>query len=189
MSAGYAGGRGTYVALLRGVNVSGQRAVPMAKLREALAAIGLLDVRTYLQSGNVVFRAANGSPEALSGAIHATIEREFGHDVDVLVLRADEFARIAGSNALLAEQDVDAAMLHVTFLFGPKDAGRIAGLTPPAAAGERVEPGDGVLYLYLPHGYGRTKLSGAYFERALQTRTTTRNWRTVTALAEMAAAR
>ena len=104
----------------------------------------------------------------------------------VLVLTAANLAHIATGNPFLAD-GADEKYLHVTLLFGPADADGFAGRDLPAQPGERAERAGPVIYLYLPHGYGRTKLNNAYFERALGTPATTRNWRTVLALVEVSA--
>lgn len=176
----------TFVALLRAVNVSGQNKIPMAELRRALGGLGLTGVETYMQSGNVVFDAQGDDPAEHAAAIHGLIEREFGHDVRVLVLTAAELAQVAAGNPFLADR-ADEKFLHATFLDVPVPEAAFAGLDLPAQEGERAERAGAVIYLYLPHGYGRTKLNNAYFERALGTPATTRNWRTVLALVEVSA--
>jgi uncharacterized protein (DUF1697 family) len=174
----------TFVALLRAVNVSGQNRIPMAELRRALGGLGLAGVDTYLQSGNVVFDAQGDDPGEHAAAIHGLIEREFGHDVRVLVLTAAELARAAAENPFVSSAAHDKA-LHVTFLFAPADADGFGGRDLPAQEGERAQRAGPVVYLCLPHGYGRTKLNNAYFERVLLTSATTRNWRTVLSLVAM----
>jgi len=174
----------TFVALLRAVNVSGQSKIPMADLRARLEAAGFGDVRTYVQSGNVVFAAQGDEPSEHAAAIHRLIERQFGHDVGVLVLTAAELAQAAAVNPFLAS-GTDEKALHVTFLFAPAGVDGLGGRELPAHDGERVQRAGPVIYLYLPHGYGRTRLNNAYFERALGTSATTRNWRTVLALVAM----
>jgi len=176
----------TFVALLRAVNVSGQNRIPMAELRRALGGLGLTGVETYLQSGNVVFVAASDDPAAQSAAIHELIAREFAHDVPVLVLTAADLAQVAAANPFRAD-GADEKLLHVTFLAGPVPAAAFGALRLPAQPGEEAVLAGRVVYLHLPHGYGRTKLNNAYFERVLGTSATTRNWRTVLALAQMSA--
>jgi uncharacterized protein (DUF1697 family) len=176
-----------FVALLRGVNVGGARKVGMAALRSALATAGFADVRTHLQSGNVVFSAHGGSAADHAASVGACIEREFGFKVDVLVLLCADVARIAASNPFLAENPrVDEGWLHVAFLLEPLEAEVFAACQLPADEGERALLGDGAVYLLLPHGVGRSKLA-AGVGRALGTPMTARNWRTVTALSEMCA--
>jgi len=184
----------TFVALLRAVNVSGQNGIPMAELRASMAASGYDDVRTYLQSGNIVFAAAAAAAaeQELAAEIHQLIAREFGHDVKALVLTAAELARVAAANPFLpAARDTAAVerFSHATFLEEPAPEAAFAGLALPAQPEEQAMlAADGrVIYLYLPHGYGRTKLNNGYFERHLGAAATTRNWRTVLALVEMSA--
>jgi uncharacterized protein (DUF1697 family) len=173
----------TFVALLRAANVGGTK-VDMAELRRGLDGLGLKNVQTYVQSGNVVFAAERDDPHELAAEIERLIKRTFDLDVKVLVLAAAELAQIAAANPFL-EAGTDAKFLHATFLFAKVTEAATAALALPAADGEQVSLVGRVLYLHLPHGYGRTKLSNAYFERALRTPATTRNWRTVTALVEM----
>lgn len=201
----------SYVALLRAVNVGGTK-LPMADLRALLEGLGLTNVRTYLQSGNAVFDAGDGTEPAsvLAMAIEARIERDLGPRVGVLVLPGEAMADVAAANPFLAtEGEGDEKILHSTFLFGPHGEADF-GEAPDAAycavykaAFKSLRlPGDEgeeaafvgapplatpVVYLKLPHGYGRTKLNNAWFERKLGTAATTRNWRTVLALAEMVA--
>jgi uncharacterized protein (DUF1697 family) len=175
-----------YVGLLRAVNVSGQNRVPMADLRAALEGAGLRDVETYVQSGNLVFEAEGDDAAEQAAAVHGVIEGAFGLDVTVLALAATELARVAAENPFLA--DADEKALHVTFLERPVDAAAFAGLKLPAAPGEAaaLAASGRLVYLHLPHGYGRTKLNNSFFERHLGTKATTRNWNTITKLLELA---
>jgi len=201
----------TFVALLRGINVGGHAPIPMAELRDSLAGLGFANVRTYLQSGNAMFEADAGSRQDHAAAIEVRIERDFGPRVGVRVLSAEEMARVAAANPFAAEPDAAEQWLHATFLlssasegdFGPATEEAFGAvyraafdkLTLPAQEGERAAfvgtppLATPVVYLCLPHGYGRTKLSNAYFERSLGAAATTRNWRTVRALEELSAGR
>jgi len=173
----------TFVALLRAVNVSGVK-LTMAELRSTLEALGLTDVQTYVQSGNVVFDATEDDPAAHTSVIQSAITAAFGLDVKVLVIGAADLARIARTNPFL-DAGADLRTLHATFLFEPVTEEAFAALEPPAREGEQFALGEQLVYLHLPHGYGRSKLSNAYFERTLRTPATTRNWRTVTTLVEL----
>ena len=170
----------TYVALLRAVNVAGRK-VGMAELREGMAQSGLHGVRTYVQSGNVVFEAESGEPGEHAAAIERLIAHDFGLESRVLVLTSQGLAQIAAANPFLAT-GADERSLHATFLFTPVAQTDFEVLRPPAQDGEEAALVGPVVYLHLPHGYGRSKLGNAYFERALRTPATTRNWRTVIAL-------
>ena len=179
----------SYVAMLRGINVSGSKPVKMEALRASFEALGFKQIRTYVQSGNVVFQAKERTAAPLGTKIAAKIKRDFGFEVPVLVLGAGELARVVEENPFLKQrgQKIDVTKLHVTFL-----------ATPPAAAGlkkmEGVSSGRDAfhclgrtIYLACPDGYGNSKLTNNAFERALAASATTRNWKTVTTLAAMAA--
>ncbi len=195
----------TFVALLRGVNVGG-RTLPMADLRRCLEGLGFANVRTYLQSGNAVFDA-DASATEIAARIGVRIERDLGMRVGVLVLTAGDLAAIAGANSFVGEAGVDEQYLHATLLFteaGEADFGEASTaaysevwrstfdkLDLPAVEGEQARftgappLATPVVYLSLPHGYGRSKLTNAYFERTLGATATTRNWRTIRALTEL----
>lgn len=191
----------TYVALLRAVNVSGQNRLPMAELRDRLTDAGLVDTRTHVQSGNVVFSTDHGDAPEAAAVVRDTIAREFGLDVVVIALSAKRMAQVVARNPL-AVGTVDQRTLHATFLSAavsaadferlvlPAQAEEMAafseGVSPAGAAPDAATSQGSVIYLRLPHGYGRTKLSNAWFERALKTTATTRNWRTVLKLTGMA---
>ena len=196
----------TFIALLRAVNVAG-RTLSMAGLRDSLTGLGFANVRTYLQSGNAVFDADDGPSQKHAAAVEVRIERDYGPRVAVLVMTADDIARVAAANPFFGDPDIDEECLHATFLFSAaseSDWGTASEaaysavyeaafdkLDLPVQEGERAAYvgvpalGSPVVYLSLPHGYGRTKLSNAAFERWLGTAATTRNWRTVRALVEL----
>ena len=178
----------TYLALLRGINVSGQNSIRMAELRDSFSALGFAGVETYLQSGNVVFSAGKAAEEKLAAAIQSRIYKDFGHEVPVLVISAAELDSIARSNPLWPESGGDEKLFHVTFLFQPVSSASFQMLKLPAAAGERAVMSGRVVLLHCPHGYGKTKLNNSYFERVLKVPATTRNWRTVLALQALCAA-
>ncbi len=158
----------------------------MAELAEALRGLGFGAVTTYLQSGNAVF-SATGRPERVAGSVEACLAERFGLGVPVLVRTQPEMEDLVEANPFLAE-GADPASLHVTFLAEePGPAAR--SLEPPPGAGrDRFVCAGREVFVHCPGGYGRTKLDNSFFERRLGTAATTRNWRTVTALAELAGA-
>lgn len=175
----------TYVALLRGINVSGQNSVRMPALQDSLSDLGLRNVQTYLQSGNAVFRAGKSDEAALAATIEARITQDFGHLVPVLVMSAEELNLLANSNPLWPKTGGEEKQFHSTFLFQPVSPSRFKALVLLAAPGERAVLVGRAVLLHCPHGYGRTKLNNGFFERALGVPATTRNWRTVLALQEL----
>ena len=174
----------TCVALLRAINVSGHNPLKMADLRALLEALGHRKVTTYLQSGNVVFSARTGTPAAIGATIERRIAKELGLDVIVLVRSKADLAKIAADNPL-AKRGVDAAHLHVTFLGERPDAAMVSAIDPKRFLPDTFAVARREVYLCCPNGYGRTKLNNAFFERALATDATTRNWKTVNALLAM----
>jgi uncharacterized protein (DUF1697 family) len=178
-----------FVALLRGINVSGQKQIRMADLQKSCEALGLKEVRSYLQSGNVVFCANRAQPRKLAVALKTRITEDFGHDVEVLVLPAKELNLVASSNPLWSRLGGEEKLFHGTFLFQPVSEDRFRKLKLPAQPGEQAVLAGRVVLLYCPHGYGRTKLNNNFFEKALGVPATTRNWRTVLVLKDLCTGR
>lgn len=172
----------TYLALLRGINVSGKNPIRMPELRDSVSRLGFRDVQTYLQSGNIVFRTDQTDVTTLAAKIKTTITQDFGHDVSVLVLSAKDLALIANSNPLWPKSGGEETLFHCTFLFQPVSAAAFKAFKLPAADGEHAVLIDSAILLHCPHGYGKTKLNNSFFERALGVPASTRNWRTVLAL-------
>lgn len=177
----------TWVALLRGINVGGHNSVSMAGLRGLLEEAGYGQVRSYVQSGNLLFEAP-GEAEMHVETIRGVIHRAFGCEVEVMVLSAARLIDIAASNPLLGVSGIDPAFCHATLFAKPVSLPAFSALALPAQPGERAVAVGRVVYVYCPHGYGRTKLNNAYFEKALGAPATTRNWKTISALRELCGA-
>jgi len=179
----------SYVAMLRGINVSGSKPVKMDALRASFEALGFKNVRTYVQSGNVVFDAKERAAAPLGPKIVARIKRDFGFDVPVLVLGAAELGKVVDENPFLRQrgQEIDATKLHVTFLAAAPAAAGLKKMEGVSSGRDAFRCLGTSIYLLCPDGYGNTKLSNNAFERALGAAATTRNWKTVTTLASLAA--
>lgn len=175
----------TYVALLRGINVSGQKAIKMADLRHTFERIKCHNVQTYVQSGNVVFHSTTASAAALVKKIEAAIAHDYGFDVSVILRTAQELRAVVTKNPFVAQHGVDPSTLHITFLSATpsKDALKKLDVVPSAPDQFRIIGQQ--IYLHCPNGYGKTKLSNSAFERWLSVPATTRNWKTVNALVAM----
>jgi uncharacterized protein (DUF1697 family) len=176
----------SYVAMLRGINVSGSKPVKMDALRASFEALGFKNVRTYVQSGNVVFEAKERAAAPLGPKIVARIKRDFGYDVPVLVLGASELARVVEENPLVRQRGIDLTKLHVTFLAGAPAAAGLKKMEGLSSGRDAFSCLGTTIYLLCPDGYGNTKLSNNAFERAVGASATTRNWKTVTTLAALA---
>lgn len=173
----------TFVALLRGVNV-GQNTLKMERLRELWSELGLKNVTTYVQSGNVVFDA-EGSPSSWSSAIELRLAGETRLPAAVFVRTVPELKNIIARNPFLKEEGIDPSKLHVTFLASAAGQGALKKLSAVNAGADRFRLSGKEVYLYCPNGYGRTKLSNNALERVLSVRATTRNWNTVNKLYEI----
>lgn len=174
--------------LLRGVNVGGQRRVPMDALREVAAAVGLIDPRTYVASGNLV-AGCEGDAQAAAAALEAASAARFGFAVDVIARDAAAWARYLAEDPF---PDVDAPNRVMLYLprRGSGDVAdvvrdAVAALQARLAPGERVTPTVAGAWAYYPDGVGRTKLTPAAIDAAFGAPTTGRNQRTVAALGAM----
>ena len=174
-----------YVALLRGINVGGHNPLPMADLRAIATASGLADVETYIQSGNVVGRSRKAAAK-VGAALHDAILDLAGIDARVVVRSRAELGALVAANPFLARAG-DEKHLHVSFLFEPGDPDAIAGVDPADYAPDEVSLQGVDAYLHTPNGFGRAKIASESMMRRLGIVGTVRSWRTVTALAGLAA--
>ena len=173
----------TYVALLRGINVGGKNMLPMKDLAGMFAAAECTKVRTYIQSGNVIFEAPVGAP-GIADTITANIEKRFGFRIPVILRSSQQLLKTIRDNPYLAAVE-DQRWLHVYFLANAPNARSIAALDPERSAPDAFHVRGQEIYLHLPNGMARTKLTNAYFDSKLSTTCTARNWATVLKLSEM----
>ncbi|MFV2113571.1 DUF1697 domain-containing protein [Micromonospora sp. LOL_025] len=173
-----------WVALLRGVNVGGAK-VAMADLRRLVTGLGHDDVRTYLQSGNVVFGSTVRDADALARGIERAIADELGLTVPVLVRSGRELAAVAGGNPY-ADREDDPTRLLVVFLATAPGRSAVDALAVPGGENLAFTVAGRDVYLHYPDGgYGRSKFTNNHLEKKLGVVATTRNWRSVRTLAEM----
>lgn len=173
-----------YIAMLRGINVGGHAKVSMADLRATFLGMGYGEVRTYIQSGNVLFDSS-GTAAKLQTTIEQGLEDRFGLGIKV-VLRTRPQLEAAIEHNPLSDGDRDGAKLHVTFLASKPAASRVSSLDTQGYLPDEFRVRGREVYVHCPDGYGRTKLNNAFFERAFGVTATTRTLRTVTTLASMA---
>jgi uncharacterized protein (DUF1697 family) len=171
----------TYIALLRGVNVSGQKIIRMAELQKQFAAAGATDPRTYIQSGNVVFTHSESSTATLRALLEKRLAAQFGFAVPTLVKTLKEFAAIAQANPLEPGLPEFGRRMYVCFFEKPPTAAAVAGIGPLTSDAERLVVKGAAGYVYYANGLGRAKLTSSVIERELGW-VTLRNWNTVTAL-------
>lgn len=178
------GREGVHVALLRGINVGGRNRLPMAVLAGFFRDAGCAGVRTYIQSGNVVFGASAALAGRITGLVAGRIADTLGLDVPVVTRPAAELRRIVKANPF-GDRGVDPRPLHVVFLADVPSRARVARLDPDRSPPDVFVVRGRDIYLHCPNGMGKTRLTNAYFDSVLETTSTVRNWRTVLALADM----
>lgn len=166
-----------WLALFRGINVGGKNSLPMARLKGYLESIQLTNIKTYIQSGNVVFDSASKSAKSVHSAILSRIEEEHSFCPQLLLLKKDEL-QIAIDRNPFPEAASEPQSLHFCFLEELPKQLNFKAIDQSRSPTERYELVDRVFYLHAPDGVGRSKLA-ATVERHLAVMTTARNYRTV----------
>lgn len=177
----------TFISILRGINVSGQKKMVMTGLKTLYQNLGFKDVVTYIQSGNVIFKTEkNTTNSELASKIEQAIFTTYNFNVPVITRSAKELADIISANPFLKNKEINPEKLHVTFLSGfPKQANYESTNDLDYLPDRFIIIGKEV-FLYCPDSYGETKLSNKFFENKLTVSATTRNWKTVNKLFEIA---
>lgn len=174
------------ICLLRGVNVGGNNKLEMKALRALCESLGLRNVQTYVQSGNVVCDAPEKDADGLPQKLGAAMEKSFGFKPDIVVRSLDELRDAIARNPFAAQAATEPSKLLVVFFDAAPDQDKIRARK---ATDEQWHQSGRELYIYFPKGQGQSKLSFAPFDRgSAKVSWTGRNWNTVTKLAEMATA-
>lgn len=176
---------GMHVALLRGINL-GRRRIPMKDLARIFEEAGCADVRTYIQSGNVVYRAGAALARRIPDLVQAAIAEGYGFDAPVVTRTAAEIAAIVRANPYADKAAAEPKSVHVAFLKDRPVARAVSALDPDRSPPDSFVVRGREIYLHYPNGAGRSKLTNPWFDARLRTVSTSRNWRTVTTLEEMA---
>lgn len=173
----------TWIALFRGLNVGGKNKLKMADLRTTLAAMPVQHVRTYIQSGNAIFASALGA-EALAATIRGAVCDAHGIETSVMLRDAETFHRIAAAHPFA--EGADERRLAVAFLEEAPAASSVAEFDETCYAPDVCALQDRQVFVFAPSGFGKTRLTNSWLEKQLGVPATTRNWRTVRKLSEMA---
>lgn len=176
---------GTYVALLRGINVGGHRKVPMKELAALCGTLGWQDVRTYVASGNVVFRSSAKSTEKLRLALEEALAERFGFDVSVVLRTGADIVRVSESNPFGEAAAKLGSEHYVCYLAAKPDPAKLGALVLPESDPTKLVADGTEVYLHTPKGYGNTKFENNFIERKLGVVSTARNWNTAMTLARM----
>jgi uncharacterized protein (DUF1697 family) len=174
-----------HVALMRGLNVGAANRIGMPVLAELFSRHGAADVRTYIQSGNVVYAAAPKVAAALPRKVSQALEDERGLSVPLVTRTAQELEAVSKNNPFL-KAGADLKTLHVVFLADEPAKDAVAKLDPKRSPGDELVVRGRDIYLRLPNGVAKTKITNAWLDSTLKTTSTLRNWNTVLALVELA---
>jgi len=172
----------TYISILRGINVGGHRMIKMDALRQLYADLKFGNVKTYIQSGNVVFQSSDSDVENIEKIITKSINDKFGFEVPVIVLEFERLKQIASNNPFLSDLSKKPLYFHITFLSSCPDSENSKKLLETKFENEDYSIIDNVVYLYCPSGYSNSKLTNSFLENKLRVQATTRNWNTTNEL-------
>lgn len=173
-----------FIALLRGINVTGRNKVPMADLRTLCSKNGMTEVETYIQSGNLVV-SATGSAADLEKQLEALIEKKFKLTIPVIVRRASDWPAYMKANPFPEASATEPNAVMLALSKKKPNAEALAGLRERAVRGERLELVGDALWIHFKDGVANSKLAPGLFDRLVGSPVTTRNWRTVVKLGEM----
>jgi len=176
-----------YIALLRGINVSGHNKIKMAELKQLFHDLGFTNVKTCIQSGNVLFKSEEIEPLKIEQSIVDAIENKFKYTIKVLVLTKNQIESIYNSNPFIEKiKNLDRTKLFTTFLNSAPNLEDISELNELInSIDDEYKIIDNTIYLYCPNGYGKTKLNNNLVEKKLKVNATTRNWKTITKIFEL----
>ncbi|NOG47635.1 MAG: DUF1697 domain-containing protein [Calditrichaeota bacterium] len=173
----------TFISLLRGINVSGQKLIKMADLRELYFGLGFTDVQTYIQSGNVIFKTQQTDRKKIITKIENAINEKYGFHVPVQIRSQDEIKTVIDNLPIKGEREFN--RLLVTFLSEIPETIPMDEIKKFMAPDDDIVIKDREIYFYFPEGLGKSKLDNKTLERKLNVKTTARNWKTVNKLYEM----
>jgi uncharacterized protein (DUF1697 family) len=177
----------TYIGLLRAINLAGLNQVAMADLRALVTGLGFADVKTLLQSGNVIFRTGSRAAAGLERALEKALHADLGVQTDFFVRSASEWEALVDANPFRREAQRDPGRLIALVLRDAPDQSRVRDLQKAIVGREVVRAGGRHAYIVYPDGQGRSRLTVALIEKKLGTRGTARNWNTVLKLRALAA--
>ncbi|HEY6127690.1 MAG TPA: DUF1697 domain-containing protein [Candidatus Acidoferrum sp.] len=175
-----------FVSMLRAVNVGGHSIIQMETLRELYSALKFENPQTYLQSGNVIFKASERNPKLIAKRIQQAIEKKFVCRTEIILRTTPELRAVFAGNPFARRRDVPPNKLLVCFLSANPGPEARENLRKQKFQPEELHAADRELYIYFPDGAGKSKLPWPRIDKILQTRGTCRNWNSVTKMLELA---
>jgi uncharacterized protein (DUF1697 family) len=176
----------TYISMLRGINVSGQKKINMQELKALYEGLNLGNVRTYIQSGNVVLEAEETGASDLSIIIEQKLFENYGFAVPVIIRSVADIQAVIADNPFLQRENIETDKLYITFLWNEASPENAAKLQAINYTPDECIIDNRAVYILCPSGYGRTKLTNTFIENKLKTIATTRNWQTINELLKLA---
>lgn len=174
----------TWIALLRGINVSGRNIIPMAELRVCCTKLGYQSVQTYIQSGNIIFQT-DASAAQIETALEQAIHSHFNLHIPVIVRHATDWPSYIANNPFPDQSQSQANLVMLALSKAVPAADAVAKLRERAVSGEQIEQVGDALWVYYADGVARSKLAPALFDRLVGSHVTARNWNTVLRLQEV----
>ncbi|MGH4121886.1 MAG: DUF1697 domain-containing protein [Clostridium sp.] len=168
-----------YIALLRGINVSGQKKIKMIDLKVMFEALNFINVKTYIQSGNVSFNYGSTDTTELSNVIEKKISETFGFLVKIIIRTEEELRNIVNNNPFSKQENIELDKLYITLMLDIPEPSTVLLLDMKKEENEKFIIISREIYVYCPNGYGRTKLNNNMFEKKLKIDATTRGLKTL----------
>ncbi|MFI5236626.1 MAG: DUF1697 domain-containing protein [Ignavibacteriales bacterium] len=174
----------TFIALLRGINITGHKIIKMADLKSLFEDLRFTNVQTYIQSGNVIFDSKNSDTKSIKTKLVKKIKAEYGFDVEVIIKTNTDLKNVLDNNPFIKKKK-DTERLYVTFLSEKPSPANAVKLNEINYSPEEFILDDNNIYLYFPSGYGKAKLNNNFFENKLKVSASTRNLNTISKLYEL----
>jgi len=178
----------TYIILLRGINVSGHKKIKMTDLKQMLENIGMQNVQTYIQSGNIVLNVPDENVQILEKKVSDVITRNYGFEVPVLGIELASFIEIVNQSPFSEYNDSERKNAYFVLLKNKPETQLIQSLEEENYPNESFKTTQNCIYLTCKNGYGNAKCNTNFFERKLKVQATTRNYKTMVKLLEMTTA-
>jgi len=174
-----------YLALLRGINVSGKHSIKMVDLKKLLDNDSFTNVKTYIQSGNILFDYKKETNSKIEKIISALIEKHYNYQIEAFVRTLAEFRKVVHDNPFTNVSEADFNKLMVVFLNQIPENDKINRLGSISSESEVYKIKSDIIYLYCKNGYGNAKINNNFLESKLKVKATTRNWKTILKLSEL----
>lgn len=174
-----------YIAFFRAINVGGYNKIKMQDLRDLFISLSFKEVKSYIQTGNIIFKTDNDDEQEISNSIISKVKIDFGYDVKLLLMKECDLIKAAENNPFATAENIEEKRLHMIFLsetVKPEDINKLKSLNSDR---DKIEIGNKVAYLLCYDEYRKTAFGNNKLEKILKVQGTTRNWNTVSKVIEL----